>query len=161
MWGKSHIWAFIRASITQQCFSERAWVLSRSLYTRQPVFGCQENAVLHLSWTGCSGGWWRGDKWRVGLQLLLLLLCVEILYTIRATLHPLFVCEELGQKDKQKGWSVLLFEEELGALAVDERGKWEENQRAFHSLFIIILCGNFSGMFVRRNWVRTQECMDP
>lgn len=56
-----------------------------------------------------SSGWWRHDQWRVGFQLLLPSFCVEILHTIGATLHPLFMCEELGQKETKKCCSVLLF----------------------------------------------------
>lgn len=51
---------------------------------------------------------------------------MEILYTTGATLHPLFMCEELGQKETKECCFVLLFYEELGALAADEREKLEK-----------------------------------
>lgn len=86
----------------------------------------------------CSSGWWRGDQWRAGFQLLQPSLCVEILYSVGATLHPLFMCEELGQKETKKTAALsFYFKRNLEHLQQMKEENWRRESKSIS--FIILL----------------------
>lgn len=74
-------------------------------------------------------------------------LCGNPLYN-RATLHPMLICEVLGQKEmKNSAGLCFYFKRNLEHLQHMKEENWRRESKII-SFVIMILYGNFSGMFV-------------